>query len=168
MILTVALACAVRHWLSPATIYTLKLVRRGEVVPQGLMARMEDRECKHAMSEDFAVVSQAKLLEGGSPGPGLLTGQVMVVTGPDNRVSGILDERCRLKAPEGPFEPETGKLIVVSPQTPLRSVLRKLDGAGARIAVVARKAADGSQEVLGVITEREVARLSYAAARMAD
>src|SRR5208282_3639248 len=29
VILTVALACAVRAWLSPATIYTLKLLRRG-------------------------------------------------------------------------------------------------------------------------------------------
>jgi len=40
VILTVALAAAVRDWLSPATIYTLKLVRRGEIVPQGLQARM--------------------------------------------------------------------------------------------------------------------------------
>ena len=36
VILTVALACAVRNRLSPATIYTLKLMRRGEIVPQGL------------------------------------------------------------------------------------------------------------------------------------
>jgi hypothetical protein len=34
-ILTVALAAAVRNWLSPATIYPMKLVRRGEIVPQG-------------------------------------------------------------------------------------------------------------------------------------
>jgi CIC family chloride channel protein len=40
VILTVALACAVRNWLSPATIYTLKLVRRGEIVPQGLQVHM--------------------------------------------------------------------------------------------------------------------------------
>ena len=40
VILTVVLACAVRNWLSPSTIYTLKLLRRGEIVPQGLQARM--------------------------------------------------------------------------------------------------------------------------------
>ena len=40
VILTVALAAAVRNWLSPATIYTMKLVRRGETVPQGLQALM--------------------------------------------------------------------------------------------------------------------------------
>ena len=40
VILTVALACAVRNRLSPATIYTLKLMRRGEIVPQGLQACM--------------------------------------------------------------------------------------------------------------------------------
>jgi CIC family chloride channel protein len=40
VILTVALACAVRNRLSRATIYTLKLMRRGEIVPQGLQACM--------------------------------------------------------------------------------------------------------------------------------
>ena len=35
MILTVTLASAVRQWLLPATIYTLKLQRRGHVVPAG-------------------------------------------------------------------------------------------------------------------------------------
>ena len=73
-----------------------------------------------------------------------------------------------IQAADTPPPVDKGKHVVVSPQTPLRSVLRKLDDAGARIAVVASKAADGSQEVLGVITEREVARLSYDAARMAD
>ena len=40
VMLTVALAAAVRGWLSPASIYTLKLVRRGEIVPRGLQALM--------------------------------------------------------------------------------------------------------------------------------
>jgi CBS domain-containing protein len=93
---------------------------------------------------------------------------VVVVSGPDNRILGILDERSRLKAGEGPLAPETGTHIVVPPETPLRTVLRALGDDGAKIAVVASKAADGSQKVLGVITEREVARLSYEAARVSD
>ena len=49
VIVTVALANAVRHWLSPSTMYTLKLVRRGEVVPEGLEARMA-----HGKDAEFA------------------------------------------------------------------------------------------------------------------
>ena len=167
VILTVAIACAVRDRLSKATIYTLKLVRRGDVVPQGLLARMDDRDCRHAMSADFAVVPQAELAGHEAIGAALPSGKVVVVSGPHNRILGILDERSPLQTEPG-SPPETGKHIVVDPQTPLRAVLRALDEAGARIAVVARKAADGSQDVLGVITEREVARLSYAAARLSE
>src|SRR5262249_4437848 len=44
VILTVALASVVRNSLSPSTIYTLKLVRRGEIAPQGLQARIAERK----------------------------------------------------------------------------------------------------------------------------
>jgi CIC family chloride channel protein len=169
VIVTVAIATAVRNALSPATIYTLKLVRRGDVVPQGLLARMDDRDCRHAMSADFVTVSQAQLAEDNATVAALRRGKVVVISGPDNRIRSILDERSRTEAGEGPLALEGGTHIVVSPETPLRTVLRALgDAGGARIAVVARKTADGSQEVLGVITEREVARLSYAAARVSD
>ena len=169
VIVTVAIATAVRDALSPATIYTLKLVRRGDVVPQGLLARMDDRDCRHAMSADFVAVSQAQLAEDNTTSAALRRGKVVVISGPDNRIRSILDERSRTEADEGPLALEGGTHVVVSPETPLRTVLRALgDAGGARIAVVACKTADGSQEVLGVITEREVARLSYAAARVSD
>ena len=168
VIVTVAIATAVRNALSPATIYTLKLVRRGDVVPQGLLARMDDRDCRHAMSADFVAIPQTQLTEPEAIGTELRRGRVVVISGPDNRILGILDRWSCCQSEEGPPVPETGKHIVVTPQMPLRSVLRKLDDAGARIAVVTSKAADGRQDVLGVITEREVARLTYDAARMAD
>jgi CIC family chloride channel protein len=58
VILTVVLACAVRNWLSPSTIYTLKLLRRGEIVPQGLQARMGERKSRHLMTADFLLLPQ--------------------------------------------------------------------------------------------------------------
>ena len=59
VILTVAVACAVRHHLLPQTIYTLKLVRRGSTVPQGLQALVE--------SPDTANGNQAGLTGGRQP-----------------------------------------------------------------------------------------------------
>ena len=58
--------------------------------------------------------------------------------------------------------------VVVDSEAPLNAVLRAIDEAGARLALVVRRAEGGSEEVLGVITERDIARLAYAAARMTD
>jgi len=58
--------------------------------------------------------------------------------------------------------------VAVDPEMPLNAVLRAIDAAGARLALVVGKAEEGGQEVLGVITERVVARLSHAIARLAD
>jgi hypothetical protein len=54
---------------------------------------------------------------------------------------------------------------VVDPDVPLNAVLRALDEAGARFALVVGKTADGSQEILGVIAERTVAQLAYVTAK---
>ncbi len=50
MILTVAVAAALRERLLPATIYTLKLVRRGHKVPQGLQGFAGTLSCRDVMS----------------------------------------------------------------------------------------------------------------------
>src|SRR5271157_1249892 len=79
VILTVALACAVRAQLSPATIYTLKLLRRGAVAPQGLQARMGERTCTQIMTADFRLVSQEEASEPKIVREAILRGQVVVV-----------------------------------------------------------------------------------------
>jgi CIC family chloride channel protein len=168
VILTVALACAVRNWLSPSTIYTLKLLRRGEIVPQGLQARMAERQSRHAMTADFLLVPQEQT---GNPDiirHALLQCKVVVVTGPDCQILDVIDEPSRLEPPDGGTALATGCHVVVGPDVPLNAVLRAMDEAGTRFALVVGKTAGGSQEVLGVITEREVARLAYVTARMTD
>jgi hypothetical protein len=43
-----------------------------------------------------------------------------------------------------------------------------IDHAGARLALVTRTAPAETQEVLGVITERDIARFAYSTARLMD
>jgi CIC family chloride channel protein len=167
LILTVALACLVRHGLSPSTIYTLKLLRRGETVPQGLQARMAERKIRHVMTADFLLLPWEQTRNLDIIRQALLQGKVVVVTGPDRQIVGVIDERSRLESPVGQPAPATGCPVVVGPDEPLNAVLRALDEAGARLALVIRNVGE-SQEVLGVITERDVARLTYVTARMAD
>jgi len=160
VILTVALACAVRAWLSPATIYTLKLLRRGAVAPQGLQARMGERTCAQIMTADFRLLSQQEASEPNAFRAAILSGEVVVVNGPDNRIAGVVDERSGLESDSG--------YVIVEPEQGLDAVLRAIDQAGARIALVVRKDARGKENVLGVITEHVMAELVYAAARLVE
>src|SRR5271165_1853915 len=160
VILTVALACAVRAQLSPATIYTLKLLRRGAVAPQGLQARMGERTCAQIMTSDFRLLSQQEASEPKIVRKAILRGQIVVVTGQDGRIGGVIDERSGLETAKG--------YVVVEPQKELDTALRAMDEAGARLALVASHDPLGGQKLLGVITERAIAELAYAAARMAD
>jgi hypothetical protein len=89
---------------------------------------------------------------------------VVVVTGAGNRIIGLIDERSR---PETSL-PEAGIYVAVDPEMPLSAVLRAIDAAGARLALVVNQAEGGGQEVLGVITERVVSRQSHAIARLGD
>src|SRR5271157_1305069 len=133
VILTVALACAVRAWLSPATIYTLKLQRRGAVAPQGLQARMGERTCAQIMTADFRLLSQQQASEPNIVREAILSTQVVVVTGPDGRIHGDIDERSGLESAEG--------YVCVEPGEELNAVLRAIDTADARLALVAREGA---------------------------
>jgi CIC family chloride channel protein len=168
VILTVVLACAVRNWLSPSTIYTLKLLRRGEIVPQGLQARMGERKSRHLMTADFLLLPQEQASKPDIVRQALLREHVVVVTGPDDRILGVFDERSRLESPDGQLPPPACCHVLVDPEAPLNAVLRAIDEAGARLALVTRTAPAETQEVLGVITERDIARFAYATARLTD
>jgi chloride channel protein, CIC family len=168
VILTVVLACAVQNWLSPSTIYTLKLLRRGEIVPQGLQARMGEGKSRHVMTADFLLLPQEQASKPDIVRQALLREHVVVVTGPDDRILGVFDERSRLESPDGQLPPPECCYVAVDPEAPLNAVLRAIDQAGARLALVTRTEPAETQEVLGVITERDIARLAYATARLTD
>jgi chloride channel protein, CIC family len=168
VILTVVLTCAVRNWLSPSTIYTLKLLRRGEIVPQGLQARMGETKSRDVMTADFLLLPQEQASKPEIVRQALLREHVVVITGPDDRILGVFDDRSRLESPDGQLPPPACCHIVVGPETPINAVLRAIDQAGARLALVARTAPAETPEVLGVITERDIARLAYATARLTD
>jgi hypothetical protein len=93
---------------------------------------------------------------------------VVVVTGPDDRILGVFDERSRLDSPDGQLPRLACCHVLVDPEAPLNAVLRAIDQAGARLALVTRTAPAETQEVLGVITERDIARFAYATARLMD
>jgi chloride channel protein, CIC family len=161
VILTVALASAVRQWLSPSTIYTLKLLRRGHVVPQGLQGWMGELRSENIMTADFQILSEEEAKDANAVQRALLGGKVVVVKGPDDRPRGVIDPVSRLESLSSHVVVEAGHRI--------HEVLRAMHDAEAHVAVVTRlSATTGRPEVLGVINERDIARAAYVAAKLAD
>jgi CIC family chloride channel protein len=64
VMLTAATAYLVRKMISHPSIYTLKLLRRGHVVPEGLQAAIDAaRQVGHVMSRDFFILAAQDSLE---------------------------------------------------------------------------------------------------------
>ena len=57
IMITASFAYGIRKWLSPGSIYTLKLLRRGHIVPEGLQSAMaESMIAGDAMVKEYSVI----------------------------------------------------------------------------------------------------------------
>jgi chloride channel protein, CIC family len=166
VILTVAIACAVRQWLSPSTIYTLKLLRRGHVVPQGLQAWMGELRSTDVLSRDFLLLPEAEAAVGGAVREALRKGQVVLLMR-DHEVCGAIDVASHLDSVDRGLPPSRTAHVLVEPGHRFHEVLRAMDAAQARIAIVTGlSASTGKREVLGVVTERQIAGVACATAKL--
>ncbi|QDU87900.1 H(+)/Cl(-) exchange transporter ClcA [Pirellulimonas nuda] len=147
VITTMILACAVRKHFSPGSIYTIKLLRRGHVVPEGLQAALDDaRNVSHVMSGSFSVIEAASPL---TASPTIAT---IVVHG---------GEVQRLVAPgEAPVNrgaEAPGDLVILAPDEPLVDALRKMKLAKTACAVVSSRPDSARvEDVLGVLSVQEI------------
>lgn len=150
IIVTVALATAIRYALSPTTIYTMKLWRRGEVVPQGLSAWRGETRVLDIMARDVRVVTSVADASPASESPVVLVAEGGVV-------QAVLDARV---------SSQPIPCAIVSPDTPLQEALRRMDEARVR-ALVAVDDGTSPPRVVGIVTDREVAAQAVRDARLA-
>ena len=141
VILTVATAYGVRKALSNESIYTLKILRRGEVVPEGLEAAVDSaqRACD-LMETDFQKSEESGQgrKDGGAPSP--------VVQVHEGAVTGLFLSGHRLS------------YVIVSPLTGMAETLKAMAAAKADAALVSERPESGEAvDILGVITSREIA-----------
>ena len=150
LIMTSVIAYGVRKVLSPESIYTLKLVRRGHIVPEGLQAAFDDaRVVRDVMETDFRVI------ESGTPitpfsGVTVLTEHNKVV-GAVHPYGNILPEETQslLK--------EERAFISVTPDMSFMEVLREMQLTGAGCALVF--SSPGNTDIgalVGTMTFREI------------
>jgi hypothetical protein len=122
---------------------------------------MGELRSTNVMSADFEIVSEEQAKDVGALQRALLAGCVVVVRGADLLPRGIIDSVSRLESPAAH--------VVVEPGHKVHEVLRAMHEAGARVAVVTGvSAATGRPDVLGVITERDIAKVAYTMAKLAD
>jgi len=150
VIVATVIACGVRKWFSPGSVYTLKLMRRGHVVPEGLQAALDDaRNVSHVMSSDYQVVE-----EDAEHGPSY---DVVTIVTVDGELKGVI----------GPWQwslhpHDAGAMcryVLVSPSEPLLSALRKMQMVQASVAVVTTTTESHQvANVVGVLTRREMIR----------
>jgi CIC family chloride channel protein len=150
VITTAVVACGVRKLISPGSVYTLKLLRRGHVVPEGLQAALDDaRSVEHVMSRRFQVVDEEAALE---PIPGV------VVVERDGRAVRVVHPFGRIGEGEDEQRPDGDEaFVVLAPRTPLVEAMREMQEAGVGCALVFdRPDTDRVEHLVGVVTLREL------------
>lgn len=157
ILITVVLAYAVRKALSRESIYTLKLVRRGHVVPEGLQAAMiAAHRVGEVMSGDFRVVDAGH-------GAGHFAG--VTVLSRDGGIAGVLEQiqtdvQDFTVLPQAPF-------VLAGRSEALEDVLRRMGDREAQIALICDRPDRGrAEDVVGVVTRTQIAHLTQKVAKL--
>ena len=166
MILAVALSVGVRRVLSRESIYTLKIYRRGHVLPKSLHANMFlVRRARDVMNTDVALAPADMSVEAFIAPPENLGRQRDVVVYDADRILGVLQVTASLlEVSRGAETPPTLR-DVASPRYTIAhendvafDVIRRMWRMQAPIALVVRTTGiPAAQDVLGVITKEQVA-----------
>ena len=152
IMLTCVVANVVRKMLSPGSVYTLKLIRRGHVVPEGLQAALADsQEAKDVMNRDFRTLKETKgwIAYEGVTVIETTSGTFHVVpAGVDTEPDELSDNCC-----------------LITPDTPMIDTLRAMNAKGVSAAVI-QDTTGKKSVIVGVITDQEVASTMRQAAEL--
>jgi CIC family chloride channel protein len=172
IILTVTVSYIVRKRISNESIYTLKLLRRGHVVPEGLQAALDAaRRAKDVMTRDFAVLSAEEGVDRWPDRKPASTTDPVIVLQSAGAVAGVLPSKPvgmgsgASAATLGDWA-ETDYVFVAEGDS-LIEVLAAMRGQDARIALVTRdRASRDPASIVGVITDRQIASVARTAASL--
>jgi CIC family chloride channel protein len=158
IILTVAVAHIVRVRLCKESIYTLKLSRRGNHVPQGLQAAVSARgHAKIIMSTNFKLVDIAGLetwLDSYIPGK---DPRYTLVTRDGTVIGFVQEELLYLLRGEHPEKIIDAKLNIVVEQTKWPVLMRSMRARNTETTLVSRVSGSlRAEDILGIITPREL------------
>lgn len=170
IITTVTLAYIVRVWITSDSIYTLKLARRGTIIPEGLQAPVNSaKTAAEVMSDDFRIIdiSQVSIWQTGYlPGEGARH----TVVAKDGRIVGLarpeLVYLLRDKDPEYVIDTE---LIWLTPETSWSEMLRQLQSRpNHTVVVVDKPRSRRASDLAGIIGSQEIAEAAGEGAELLE
>ena len=165
MTITVAVSYGVRKLLQPESIYTLKLTRRGRLMPEALLADLQQtRRARDVMDTRFEPVSADTGLETLMPMVREQPGLVCFLVHGSEPVAGVLMRQSLLNALSfGGDKRRVGEVLsnrfAVVPETAtVIEVLSRMREQGAGVALVMGPGARGRiDDVRGVVTKEHIA-----------
>ncbi len=145
IMITTSFAYGVRKWLSPGSIYTLKLLRRGHIVPEGLQSAMaESMMVGDAMLTKYSVLdADAQVTPSEAP--------ILVMSG--GAVIGIIPPHAGGDTAQ---VLAVDRYVMTPEKNPINDLLRQMHSTRSRFALVTGPP-ESTGEIIGIITEREVA-----------
>lgn len=161
ILITVAAAYIVRKVLSSSSIYTLKLLRRGEVVPEGLQAAVAFAQvAKYIMDKHFRVLTLEDLQN--HPENVVLEDAHFIPTtiiSSYDEILGVLDKDVTQgKIPLGEAHTQIdNRFIVVHAKATLPDVARAMNEYQAKYALVTpHYKLKQAHDIVGIITKKEI------------
>jgi chloride channel protein, CIC family len=162
VMLTVGIAYAVRKRVCNANIYTLKLLRRGHVVPEGLRSALDEaHEARHLMARRFCVVQVGDPASMESIKTECPDRHAVLVVARQGRVTGLI-----AFWPAG--QPVTERdlkiharsdFIILPEYTRLPDLLRAMRNAEASFALISRSAGSRNvDDLIGVVSDEQIAQ----------
>jgi len=147
IMITAAFAYGVRKWLSPGSIYTLKLIRRGHAVPEGLQAAVsESVTVGDIMNPDFATVGPEATVKP-SPMPTVVVSHTSIFGVVAPHVSGsparsLVQKSC----------------VFTAKDRPINDLYRQMRSEGAKFALVTGDAGTNNPKaVSGILSGDDIA-----------
>ena len=151
VILTVSISYVVRRIVSPPSIYTLKLNRRGHTVPEGREASVTAAHvAEDLMTNNFQVVTASNESIRTAPG-------VVIRTDEDGRIVSVSQQFKAKDKPSQSAVAENVNFVLVGPNANQIEVLRDISEEQGEIVLVSSAPADRlGKDVLGVVTLAEL------------
>ncbi len=170
IMISVALTYATRVKITSESIYTLKLLRRGKMIPQGLQAAISgNKRARHLMNTDFKIVEETDLIQ-------WLANQKeedfprCTIVSKNGEVSGVVRQELGYLRADMDAEKLIDKgFTIVSANTTWPAILRTMNEDKATVVLVSRTIRSAKvDDIAGVITQYEIIASSHETAKLLD
>lgn len=170
IMISVAITYAVRVAITSESIYTLKLLRRGRMIPQGLQAAISvNTRARHLMNREFTTLPLAEL-------PAQLAAQSpaepsrAVIVSKEGAIAGIARPELGYLQTETDLENLLDKnFVIVVANTTWPAILRIMHERKASTVLVSNFLhSQKISDIVGVITPQEIMASSYETAKLLD